>query len=314
MTNFRRFYQAFVCVAVCCVAVFSVMLPAAALDSSLVDRYASVLGTANARLPLASRRNLAERLLLLSTYYQIDPRLLLAVVSVESDWRPGAFSLAGAVGFGQLMPATAAGLKVQPLEPYENLDGTARYLRRMITRYASYEPTTRVRLAAASYNAGPYAVSRYGGVPPYRETQNYVARVLARWRHYSSLVGLPNVSDINRLAFFSKEERERTSKNPQKKVFQSKSAHIFPKPARLAVDYSSHSLVLSVIMKKKSLTSTVHHYIGFHPSQNPYVGVADISTPILNQSKVHYERSHSLFARLLGLKHRIVEPASVSGS
>ena len=101
----------------------------------MVARYANALGIANARLPRAVRRDLAERVLLLSSYYKLDPCLLVALVSVESAWRSRAVSPVGAIGYGQLMPGTAATLDVNALEPYENLDGTARYLRRALNRY-----------------------------------------------------------------------------------------------------------------------------------------------------------------------------------
>jgi hypothetical protein len=109
--------------------------------------------------------------------------------SLRSSWHARAVSPVGAVGYGQLMPATAAGLDVDALEPYENLDGTARYLRRMLKRFTGRAYAERVRLAVASYNAGPAAVDRYGGVPPYRETREYVANVM-RWRAaYAELGG-----------------------------------------------------------------------------------------------------------------------------
>jgi transglycosylase-like protein with SLT domain len=145
---------------------------------TMVARYANALRTANARLPLAARRDLAERVLLLSSYYKIDPCLLAALVTVESAWRSRAISPVGALGYGQLMPGTASALRVDALEPYENLDGTARYLRRMLNRFAGRDQLTRMQLALASYNAGAGAVDRYHGIPPYRETRAYVANVL----------------------------------------------------------------------------------------------------------------------------------------
>jgi hypothetical protein len=149
-----------------------------ASGDALVARYADALGAANGRLPPAARRDLAERVLLLSSYYKIDPSLLAALVTVESACRSRAVSPAGALGYGQLMPGTASALHVDALEPYENLDGTARYLRRMLNRFAGRDQLTRMRLALASYNAGAGAVDRYRGIPPYRETRAYVANVL----------------------------------------------------------------------------------------------------------------------------------------
>lgn len=104
----------------------------------------------------------------------IDPDVFTALVTAESGWRPTIRSPAGAIGLTQLMPATARGLGVNPLDPIQNLTGGARYLRQQLDRFGG--DYTR---ALAAYNAGPGAVQRYGGVPPYRETQAYVKRVLA---------------------------------------------------------------------------------------------------------------------------------------
>ena len=160
----------------------------------LAARYADALGAANSRLPRAVRRDLAERVLLLSSYYKLDPCLLGALVSVESAWRSRAVSPVGAIGYGQLMPGTAATLDVNALEPYENLDGTARYLRRMLNRFAGRDVQTRMQLALASYNAGPAAVSRYHGIPPYRETRAYVRNVLRTRLTFVAAVEAPRTS------------------------------------------------------------------------------------------------------------------------
>lgn len=105
----------------------------------------------------------------------LDPRLLAAVVWTESAFSPTAVSRAGAIGLAQLMPGTAAGLGVDPWHPQQNLDGGARYLAAQIARFGS------VTLGLAAYNAGPGAVQRHGGVPPFFETQNYVPTVLERY-------------------------------------------------------------------------------------------------------------------------------------
>lgn len=94
--------------------------------------------------------------------------LFLRLVQQESGWNPSARSHKGATGLAQLMPATAARLGVNPHDPMQNLEGGARYLRQMYNTFGSW------RLALAAYNAGPAAVSKYGGIPPYRETTNYV--------------------------------------------------------------------------------------------------------------------------------------------
>ena len=103
----------------------------------------------------------------------VDPRLLAAVAQVESGFNPSAVSRAGAQGLMQFMPGTAAGMGIDPLDPAQAVDGAARYLRQQLDRFGSVE------LALAAYNAGPGAVSRHGGIPPFAETQAYVPKVLA---------------------------------------------------------------------------------------------------------------------------------------
>lgn len=94
-------------------------------------------------------------------------------IEIESAYNPGARSTVGAIGLGQLMPETAADLGVDPHNWRQNLDGSARYLAMMLGEFGD------ARLALAAYNAGPGAVEQHGGIPPYRETQNHVRRVLA---------------------------------------------------------------------------------------------------------------------------------------
>ena len=107
----------------------------------------------------------------------LDPALVLAVVAVESGFQPGAVSPKGAQGLMQLMPATARELGVSDaLDAEQNLDGGARYLRALLEQSGGD-----VRLALAAYNAGPGAVKRHGGVPPYRETRQYVEKVMRRY-------------------------------------------------------------------------------------------------------------------------------------
>ncbi|MBD3623859.1 MAG: lytic transglycosylase domain-containing protein [Rhodobacteraceae bacterium] len=99
--------------------------------------------------------------------------LYRANIEIESDYDPRAVSHAGAVGLGQLMPDTAILLGVDPHDWRQNLDGSARYLAMMLAEFGD------AQLALAAYNAGPEAVRGHGGIPPFRETQNHVQRVLA---------------------------------------------------------------------------------------------------------------------------------------
>jgi soluble lytic murein transglycosylase-like protein len=105
----------------------------------------------------------------------IDPALLAGLIKQESGFNPHAGSAAGAQGLTQLMPGTARGLGVSnPFDPAQSIEGGARYLKQQLDHFGGD-----VARALAAYNAGPGAVQRYGGVPPYAETQNYVRRVQA---------------------------------------------------------------------------------------------------------------------------------------
>ncbi|MFT5695095.1 MAG: hypothetical protein ACI9QQ_001070, partial [Myxococcota bacterium] len=111
--------------------------------------------------------------------YQVDPHLVKAVIAAESNFETLAVSHAGAQGLMQLMPATAKEMGVDaPFKPSQNIQGGVRYLRELIDRY------TDISIAVAAYNAGPVAVDRYGGIPPYPETEAYVKRVLRYYREY----------------------------------------------------------------------------------------------------------------------------------
>jgi len=108
----------------------------------------------------------------------VDPSLVAAVAQTESAGEPGALSRSGAAGIMQLMPATAQALGVtDPYDATQNVRGGALYLRELLDRFGGD-----VRLAVAAYNAGPGAVARFGGIPPFAETRAYVARVLDAYR------------------------------------------------------------------------------------------------------------------------------------
>ena len=113
-----------------------------------------------------------------ATSYGLDPALIKAVIRAESGGNPLAVSAKGALGLMQLMPGTAQELMVyDPLDPEENIWGGSRYLSQLMEMYNGD-----IISALAAYNAGPGTVNRYGGLPPYRETVNYVQRVLKFWK------------------------------------------------------------------------------------------------------------------------------------
>ncbi len=109
----------------------------------------------------------------------VPPGLVRAVLMAESAGDPSAISLAGAQGLMQLMPGTAARCGIDPFDPNENVRCGTSYLRQLLDRYHG-----NVTLAVAAYNAGPGAVDRYHGVPPYAETRAYVARVISAYESY----------------------------------------------------------------------------------------------------------------------------------
>lgn len=120
-----------------------------------------------------------------ATRHGLDPLLFESLVAAESGFDPSVVSSAGAQGLAQLMPATAKMLGVSnPFDPAQNLDGGARYLAQMMRQFNGD-----ARLALAAYNAGPGAVSRHGGVPPFQETRNYIDRILNRVRDLSGRTG-----------------------------------------------------------------------------------------------------------------------------
>lgn len=140
--------------------------------SNLIMRY--ILND-NPSLSESEAFKLANVVILHSYEYGLDPLVMTSLISAESTFHEGSYSGAGAIGYGQLMPDTARALGVNPYDPYENILGACSYLATQLRNFSSYPVPMEIALAA--YNAGPNAVKKYGGIPPYSETINYVERI-----------------------------------------------------------------------------------------------------------------------------------------
>jgi soluble lytic murein transglycosylase-like protein len=182
-----RFAAAALAVALSTIAAAPLHAAAAAETPAETAHYASILRTINPHLKLPQSLSYARSLLANSQRTQLDPNLLMALVTVESSWRQAAVSNHGARGLGQLMPATAAKLGVNPRDPSQNLRGASTYLRTLVDRFAS-RGVNAMRDAIGAYNAGPVAVEKARGIPPIYETQRYVKKVLAQWRTLTARV------------------------------------------------------------------------------------------------------------------------------
>ena len=133
------------------------------------------------KIPL-NRLAFNEEIRAASQVFTVDEALIRAIIHAESAYQPDALSPRGAQGLMQLMPGTQAELQVADVfDPLSNIEGGTLYLSRLLKQFDQS-----VELAAAAYNAGPGAVVEYGGIPPYRETKDYVRRVKILYRRYRS--------------------------------------------------------------------------------------------------------------------------------
>lgn len=152
-------------------------VPFTAPFGEIVDSTFARSTSATLQRPEASRTNVERFVHESGAEYRVDPALIGAVIKNESNYQSSATSSAGARGLMQLMPETAAALGVSDAyDARQNVRAGTRYLRSLLDRFGDVE------LALAAYNAGPAAVARFGGVPPYAQTRSYVRNVMAEYR------------------------------------------------------------------------------------------------------------------------------------
>jgi len=155
--------------------------------SQALLEYARFIKGQNKRLSDQEAYNIASGVIGYSVMYGVDARLIMAMVMAESNFNPNATSSVGAMGLGQLMPGTAKGLGVtNAYDTTQNLYGTVRMIKGHLERYGKQTGNNfdTLVLSLAAYNAGSGAVRRHGGVPPYRETQNYIRKVVSYYRAF----------------------------------------------------------------------------------------------------------------------------------
>ena len=144
--------------------------------NSVIENY---IVSNNRSIPYEEANYISKAILYYSYNYRVDPLVMTALIKSESNFNTDAYSPAGAIGLGQLMPRTAEALGVNPYDPAQNIEGACSYLATQINNFSN--SAYPVEYALAAYNAGPNAVREYGGIPPYAETQNYVSNIRSEY-------------------------------------------------------------------------------------------------------------------------------------
>ena len=150
-------------------------VPTVAVENLLTN----YIQTKNSSLSAQEADVLAKNIIYYSYKYNVDPLVMTSLIDAESTFHKTAVSPAGAIGLGQIMPDTAVALGVNPWDASQNIEGACSYLSTQIKNFSHFQYP--VEMALAAYNAGPYAVREYGGIPPYRETQNYVSKIREKY-------------------------------------------------------------------------------------------------------------------------------------
>lgn len=155
-------------------------------------KYEEFIKKINPKLSNDNVKNIAKSIIFYTMLFnrgenaEIDPRLIVAIIYNESKFKPESVSKKGARGLGQIMPSTAKFFRTYPdylFHPMLNIYGTTKIFRNYFNRYQHLPSYYRLQYALAAYNAGPSAVEKWGGIPPYPETQNYVSNVIKLYQH-----------------------------------------------------------------------------------------------------------------------------------
>jgi len=178
-----------ICLFCCnCFAAESKTAASKAEINKLWNAYYATAKYYNPSLSKKEVEDIVNNVIYYSYKYTLDPRFVMAVITAESMFNPRAVSPAGALGIGQIMPENLEAYGVtRPFAPNENIRIMVRMLKLNYDRFANLPYTTRVHNTLAAYNAGYGAVMKYGGIPPYKETQNYVRKVIGIWRNFCGL-------------------------------------------------------------------------------------------------------------------------------